>query len=258
MSQPLTKHSILLAAGILLPATSHGAALRITVEATSNIGLAPALLSFHDGSNDFFDTGSAAFTGLEELAEVGDTSVLQGSLTTGDNITIANGGPFLPGSSNTVTFNIADTNTNFSFAAMLLPSNDWFIGNNNALDISSLISGGLGTSLTFDFGRVYDAGTEEEDFAFSPGNPIIGIDPGMPGGGTATTDNVSLVDAANPFASFDNISPASFDPTVYDFNANGVGGIILGRVTLTNIPEPGTTLLGGFGALALLLRRRRS
>ena len=52
-----------------------------------------------------FDTGSAASAGLEELAEVGSTGTLQGSLTSGDNITIANGGPFFPGSSNTVTFN---------------------------------------------------------------------------------------------------------------------------------------------------------
>lgn len=259
MSQlPHYKKSIL-ATALLSPAVSHAAALRITVEAPSNVGLAPALLSFHDGTNDFFDTGSTASAGLEALAEVGDTSTLQSSLATGDNITIANSGPFTPGSSNSVVFNIADTNTSFSFAAMVLPSNDWFIGNNEALDISSLISGGVGSTLTFEFGRVYDAGTELEDFSFSPGNPIIGIDTmANPGGGTSTNDPISLVSGADPFGSFANISPGTFDSTAFDFNSAGVGNTTLGRVTITTIPEPGVTLLGSLGALTLLIRRKRS
>ena len=261
MSQRTHSKKAILAAAILAPAASNATALHITVEAPSNVGLAPALLSFHDGSNDFFDTGSTASAGLEALAEVGDTSTLQSSLTTGDNLTILGPGPgpFTPGSSNSAVFNIADTNTSFSFAAMVLPSNDWFIGNNNALDISSLISGGVGTSLTFEFGRVYDAGTELEDFLFSPGNTIIGIDTmATPGGGTSTNDPISLVSGADPFGSFANITPGTFDSTAFDFNSAGVGNTVLGRVTITHIPEPGVTLLGSLGILTLLIRRKRS
>ncbi|MDB4713220.1 spondin domain-containing protein [bacterium] len=261
MSQRTHSKKAILAAAILAPAASNAAALHITVEAPSNVGLAPALLSFHDGSNDFFDTGSTASAGLEALAEVGDTSTLQSSLTTGDNLTILGPGPcpFTPGSSNSAVFNNADTNTSFSFAAMVLPSNDWFIGNNNALDISSLISGGIGTSLTFEFGRVYDAGTELEDFLFSPGNTIIGIDTmATPGGGTSTNDPISLVSGADPFGSFANISPDTFDSTAFDFNSAGVGNTVIGRVTITHIPEPGVTLLGSLGILTLLIRRKRS
>lgn len=254
-----THKKALIASGILLPILSQAALLRITVEAPSNVGLAPALLSFHDGSNDFFDTGSPASAGLEILAEVGNTGPLQSSLTTGDNITIANGGPFLPGSSNTVIFEISDTNTNFSFAAMLLPSNDWFIGNNDSLDISSLVSGGIGSTLIFDFGRVYDAGTELEDFAFSPGNPIIGIDTmADPAGGIATAANVSFVGGVNPFGSFANTSPGTFDSTAFDFNAAGAGLTTLGRVTITTIPEPSSIFLGGLGLASFYLRRKRA
>ncbi|MDB4321724.1 spondin domain-containing protein [Akkermansiaceae bacterium] len=86
-----TTTSIIVSLSALI-SSANGASLRITVEASSNVGLAPALLSFHNGSVDFFDTGSAASAGLELLAEVGDTSVLQASLAAGsDNITIANG-----------------------------------------------------------------------------------------------------------------------------------------------------------------------
>ncbi len=259
MSQLKHYQKALALTAVLAPAASNAAALRITVEAPSNVGLAPALLSFHDGSNDFFDTGSSASAGLEALAEIGDTSGLQSSLATGDNITIANSGPFTPGSSNSVVFNIADINTSFSFAAIILPSNDWFIGNNEPLDISSLISGGVGSSLTFEFGRVYDAGTELEDFAFSPGNPIIGIDTmANPDGGTSTNDPISLVSGADPFGSFANISPGTFDSTAFDFNSAGVGNTVLGRVTITSIPEPDVTLLGSLGAITLLIRRKRS
>ncbi|MDB4572659.1 hypothetical protein N9Z92_02005, partial [Akkermansiaceae bacterium] len=70
MSQLTHSKKAILAAAILAPAASNATALHITVEAPSNVGLAPALLSFHDGSNDFFDTGSTASAGLEALAEV--------------------------------------------------------------------------------------------------------------------------------------------------------------------------------------------
>lgn len=254
-----TNTSIIVSLSALI-SSANGASLRITVEAPSNVGLAPALLSFHNGSVDFFDTGSAASAGLELLAEVGDTSVLQASLAAGsDNITIANGGPFTPGSSNTVTFDISDTNTLLSFVAMVLPSNDWFIGNNNAIDISSVIGGGLGATSILEFGRVYDAGTETEDFAFSPGNGFIGIDTmAMPGGGTSTSDAISLVDQANPFGGFANTSPASFDPTTFDFNSAGVGNTILGRITITNVPEPSSIALASLAGLGLIARRKRS
>jgi hypothetical protein len=255
-----TKHT-LLAAGLFLPliTSAQAVSLRITVEAPSNVGLAPALLAFHDGSVDFFDTGSNASAGLESLAEVGDTSVLQGSLAASvDAITIANGGPFLPGSSNTMDLTINDANTNLSFAAMILPSNDWFIGNNASLDISSLVGAANGTSLSFDFGRVYDAGTELEDFAFSPGNGIIGIDTmSTPGGGTSTSNPIALVGGADPFGAFLNASPGTFDSTVYDFNSAGVGNTTLGRVSITVVPEPSALTLLGFGGLALILRRRK-
>ncbi len=253
----LTPHC--LAAGVLACSSiAHASQIRITLEAPSNLGLAPGLVAVHDGSVDFFDTGSAASAGLEVLAEVGDTTVLQSSLASSVNsVTIANGGPFLPGTSNSVDLNVSLSNTMLSFAAMVLPSNDWFIGNNAAFDISAILSGAVGTSMSWDFGRVYDAGTEAEDFAFSPGNGIIGVTtPSTPGGGTSTANNISLVSASNPFSAFLNPS-AGFDPTTFDFNAAGVGNTTLGRLTVTRIPEPSSIALLALGGLGFFTRRKR-
>jgi len=235
--------------------SAQAVTLNIQVEAPSNIGLAPALLSFHNGSVDFFDAGGTASAGLELLAEVGDTSLLQGSLSAGtDNITIANSGPFAPGSSNSATLTINDSNTLLTLAAMLLPSNDWFIGNDTALDISSLIGAANGSMLSFDFGTVYDAGTEAEDFAFSPGNPLIEVTTvGDAPGGTATADPISMVTGADPFGAFANI-PQGFDTTEFDFNASDTP---LGRITITVVPEPSSALLTALGLLAAATRRRR-
>jgi hypothetical protein len=105
---------------------------------------------------------------------------------------------------------------------MILPSNDWFIGNNDALEISGLITGGVGSSLTFEFGRVYHAGTELEDFQFLPGNPIVGSDPiATPGGGTTADNPISLASGIDPLA----LSP-TFHPTLL-------------------IPQPSTSTLAG-------------
>ncbi len=253
----IRKSALILSASTLALPVSNAALLRITVEAPSNLGLAPAAISFHDGSNDFFDTGSAASAGLEVLAELGGTGPLLDSLTTGDNISIMNsGGPFTPGSSNSAVLEVDEMNTTFSFASMLLPSNDWFIGNNNGIDVSSLLSGALGTTEIFEFGRVYDAGTELENFSESPGNPFIGLTAGNPAASTAQNGVVTLVDAADPFSAFLN-ADAGFDSSLFDFNANGVGETVLGRVTITVIPEPSTALLSALAGLGLLARRRR-
>ncbi len=48
---------------------------------------------------------------------------------------------------------------------MVLVSNDFFVANDNALDISSVLSGG--GPITIDVVSVYDAGTEFNDFAAS-------------------------------------------------------------------------------------------
>jgi hypothetical protein len=233
--------------------------IEVRVETLGPVGLAPAIAGFSNGSFDIFDTGSVASGALEDLAETGSPAGF--SPTNGGPVFGPGVGPGSPpifgpsGAMASTIFSVDDGNGMFNIASMVLPSNDWFIGNADAFDVSSLLGASSGTSLSFDLSNVYDAGTELEDFDFSPGNGLIGIT--NPGGGAAdfgTDQNgvISLVTGPDPFGSFANIAPGGFDTTAADFTGGPVA-----RVTLTVVPEPSAAALGFIGAIAIAGRRSR-
>ena len=230
--------------------------IRVTVTTTGPVGLAPAFAAFHDGSYEIFSPGGMASAGLEALAEVGDASVLVGATPAGVTAAgFAPGGPFVPnGGTESIEFSVSDAQSSFSFAAMVLPSNDWFIGNGAAIDISSLLNAAPGTSINLSPAMVWDAGTEEEDFAFAPGGGLVGITTTSdPNGGAATSNPIALLSGADPFAVFQNIEPMGFDTTTIDFS-----GGPLATVSLTVVPEPTCLSLIGMLVLGIAsLNRRR-
>jgi len=231
--------------------------IQVTVETLGPVGLAPVIANFSDGSYDIFDVGSPASAALEDLAETGSPAGFMppsGGPLFGPGVGPGSPPIFGPsGATASETYTIDDGDAMFQLAAMVLPSNDWFIGNDVAFDVSSLIGAALGSSLSFEFSTAYDAGTEEEDFNFSPGNGLIGVNVtggGDPDFGTDTIGGVvSVVTGPDPYASFLGIPPG-YDTTVADFTAGPIA-----RVTLTTVPEP-----SGFSwlllPLAALWRRR--
>lgn len=230
---------------------ANATSIQVTVSAPGVLGLAPAYAVFHDGSFDIFEPGTAASSALEALAELGDTS----GYSEPNGMTIAPGGPFMPGGGMaSAMFDVDGSESYFSIASMVLPSNDWFIGNDSAFDISSLFSAAVGTSMTFDFTTIWNAGTEMEDFAYSAGNPLVGITTSADTpGGTTEGGVVSAVTGADPYAAFANLQPIDFDTMAID-----PAGSVIGRVTLTVVPEPSTAALLGLGiaAFGMTLRRR--
>ncbi len=132
----------------------------------------PFWTGFHNGQFDLFDMGTQTSSALERLAEDGNTSFVSSDFIASgfgsiDGI-IAAGGPFAPGSIGSMTF-LLDSNAiesaYFSYASMVIPSNDAFIGNDDPL--AYRIFDDNGTFLGADFfivgTDVLDAGTEVND-----------------------------------------------------------------------------------------------
>jgi Ca2+-binding RTX toxin-like protein len=164
---------------IVLRDTMTTQKLSITVEnlAPQNGGsIAPFWFGIHNGQFKTFDVGQKASRGVEQLAEDGSPAgvvtefAAAGSGTVQGIIrgTFGNGGPFAPNDVVRTTVEVdpnAASSQYFSYAAMILPSNDQFIANRNPKDERIFSSKGqfLGTEFTVNASEAWDAGTEVND-----------------------------------------------------------------------------------------------
>ena len=151
--------------------------------------LTPAWVAFQPGTFDVFDSGSAASTPLERLAEDGNTTPLS-ALYSGEEATMpADSGipQIAPGETATRTFVLDSSdpaNRFFSYASMVIPSNDAFIGNDDPLAHRVFDNSGnfLGAFITITGDQVRDAGTEVNDELpentafFGQSTPNTGVD----------------------------------------------------------------------------------
>ncbi|GIT91886.1 hypothetical protein JANAI62_23430 [Jannaschia pagri] len=153
--------------------------LRVSVNNTSGTGgtaLTPVFTSFHDGSFDIYNLGEAATPGLEQLAEDGASTILTAEALAADAdaqfVTVTdNGAPLAATVRTSATIEVDGASNGFiSLAAMLLPSNDAFIGTATPVQLFDANGDFTGPYLrAFDGASVRDAGTEvntERDAAF--------------------------------------------------------------------------------------------
>lgn len=141
------------------------------------------------GDNSMFTIGEVASAALESLAEDGDPSGYNNVFNTPDGATAA--GPIFPDGSYSFSFT-AEEGDNLSFGAMLIQSNDWFIGG----DAIALFTDG--TALTGDITsmvKLYDAGTEVDEYAGAGNNQA----PRQTGANTGADEN-GKVKMASPGA----------------------------------------------------------
>lgn len=144
----------------------------------SGLHLTPFWTGFHDGGFEIGRGGASAgsFGGLEELAEEGNTAPISTRFQTADPtwvdaIISAPGGfgPVLePGESIRSQFSVSDAESNryFSYASMVIPSNDAFIANLNPLAYEIFDGAGrlIRTRTIEIYGnQIWDAGTEVND-----------------------------------------------------------------------------------------------
>jgi len=112
-----------------------------------------------------FNTGTEASVQLQTIAEGGDVSGMAALLESIGASVATGAGLVAPGNSETFTVTTSDTNSVLSLTAMLLPTNDGFVGL-NSISLPST----MGQSVTFG-ANAYDAGTEANDELVGSGAP---------------------------------------------------------------------------------------
>lgn len=173
----------LIAAGSLAATPVMAQDLDITItNLTHGTYFTPLLISAHPGGNHLFQPGVAATTSLQAMAEGGDISGLVADTTVlgADNTENPATGLLAPGASTSFTMMTSSGNDHLSITAMLLPTNDGFVG----LDAMKIpvVAGTYRYTL-----NGYDAGTEANDeIVNGGGTPGVAGVPADPGGAAGT------------------------------------------------------------------------
>ena len=144
--------------------------------------ITPPWIGFHEGDFDLFDPGSKASASLESLAEDGNPAGLstdfQPETNTRQDAVLNSIGPIPPGAKVAKDFFLetdAPMHHYLSYAAMIIPSNDAFIGNGNPQNFP-IIDGNVNfieLDLLLTKQNVYDAGVELND-EFPENTPALG------------------------------------------------------------------------------------
>ncbi|GLP96187.1 spondin domain-containing protein [Paraferrimonas sedimenticola] len=185
--KPLSVSLAALIAGASL--SSQAAELELTLtNLTAGNHFTPVLVAAHPDDQNFFQAGEPASAPMQAIAEGGDISALQGALEGLGAPLVANPaeGLLAPGASTSFMLDTGDQPV-LSLAAMILPTNDAFIG----ID-SWTIPSEPGTYMVYI--SAWDAGTEANDEIINGGGasgvPGIPVAPAGDGGtnGTGVTD----------------------------------------------------------------------
>jgi len=245
------------------PTTANDIQIDFTNAGNSSFTLTQFFFAFQNGGFDFFDVGQPASFAVESIAEDGLFGNLQtdfdfsGQPANRQGIIDAPGGfSFLVEPGETATAFLVPINPSlyqfFTFAAMLLPTNDTFIGNDSptahqVFDSAGNINDPSGTFTINIFTEdLYDAGTEENTGFGTPFSLAGGTDIETVGG---------VIGPAGDLEEFLNVgTPAG--GTITDFFEEGE---LVATIEISIVPEPGmgAILLSGLCVLPLLRRGSR-
>jgi hypothetical protein len=224
------------------------------VAPANGIAFAPLHVGFGQGIFDAFDTGGAATAPIISVAEGGSGSAWQPAFAAAEPLAtrgVISTAPFLSGAMASQIFTV-DTALNpfFTFASMVVPSNDFFIGNDSPTQYRLFDSmGNLLLTGISQFARdIWDAGSELFDpaaAAFVGNNDLR-----TPQGGVVTHNFSEL-------AGFDGLMTAAG----YVFNSGLSESTEVYRIrfeVLNAVPEPATPILILMTLSGLAWLRRRA
>jgi len=275
MKNMKTRASMLaIASASILATGAHAEVLSISIENTmggDSFFFTPFWISASNGGFDVYNTGQAAadFPGITQIAENGNTAPLSNAFAAsaagaagGVQATVTasafdgDAPVFSPGESTTFNLDVGDASVNryFSFASMAIPSNDLFVGNDDAFAYELFNNDGvfIGPLVIEIYGRdVNDNGSEvnsaDNDAAFS------------------TNDGQSLPEFGVIRDFFTEIADADYlDSFIGSNTPNGatIGSSfgaddLIARITINQVPAP-SSVMALLGGGLLMTRRRRS
>jgi Ca2+-binding RTX toxin-like protein len=193
---------------------------------TNGVFVAPVWFGFHNGNFDTFDLGRPASVGIERLAEDASATAISTEFTQSGFGTVqgvirrAAGapGPIAPAETASLTVTLDSSNPNsryFNYAGMVVPSNDFFIANDDQREQQIFDAKGnfLGADFTVLGSEILDAGTEVNDEIpantafFGQTTPNTGVTENgvirtatgfIPGGAILNTPRFANVDFTKP------------------------------------------------------------
>lgn len=244
---------------VLAAAASQAAIVDVTVTVqnlapANSVAFAPLHAGFNNGSFDAFDLGGTATAPIISVAEGGAGDVWQAAFAAADPTAVRGtiGGLLLPGATGSLSFRV-DTELNpfFSFASMVVPSNDLFIGNDSptAYRLFDAMGKLSLASITVGATEIWDAGSEVFDPAAA-----------------AFVGNNDARRAQNSVVAFNFAELAGFNGLTtgagYAFQSALTADSEVYRIgfSVTAVPEPGTYALmaAGLMSVGFLARRRRT
>jgi hypothetical protein len=235
--------------------------IRVTVEnlaPANSISFAPLRIGFNSGVYDSFSNGQAASAAIISVAEGGSGADWFPAFAAGDptatlGTVVPNpAGPLTPGLTGSAIFTVDPSiNSFFTFASMVVPSNDYFIGNDSPTQYRLFDAmGDLAiTSITQHGREIWDAGSETTDAANAAFLAIGDNGLRTPQNGVVSFDFADL-------ATFNGLTTAAG----YAFDSQLTADTEVYRISFAVVPEPATLgllALGGIG-VATIARRRNN
>jgi hypothetical protein len=260
-SKPSMAFRSALAALVTLASIGAAQAALVTVRVSftntapeGGIGFAPLHVGFGQGTFDAFDAGSAATEPIVSVAEGGSGAAWQPAFMAAEPQAtrgiVGAGGPVLAGVTRTLDL-VVDTAVNrfFSFASMVIPSNDHFIGNDSPTEypLFDLAGNLLISQITQLASEIWDAGSEATD----------------PAAAAFVGDN-GLRTPQNGVVSFDFSQLNAYNGLTtgagYGFNNNLAASTEIARIGFqvlnSQVPEPTSVALAMLALCALGATRR--